>query len=210
MEAGRAGRASLLRDESNSQGATATPPDLGGLLAAAQRGDGEAYRRFLQAILPFARAIARRHLRSDEQVEDAVQDALLTLHRVRHTYQPGRPVEPWLAAIVTRRAIDIVRRRGRIGTREVFDQSALETFADPQANRTEAAEAADSVARMMADLSPKQREALELVKLKEMTLAEASAASGQSIGSLKVNVHRAIQRLRRGLGRESAGKGPDR
>ncbi len=56
---------------------------------------------------------------------------------------------------------------------------------------------------MMADLSPKQREALELVKLKEMSLAEASAASGQSIGSLKVNVHRAIRRLRRGLARDT-------
>ena len=176
--------------------------DWGKLLAAAQRGDGEAYRRFLQAILPFARSIARRRLRSEEQAEDAVQDALLTLHRVRHTYEPGRPVEPWLAAIVTRRAIDVARRSGRIGSRETFDEAALETFADPQANRREAAEAGDEVNRMMAELPPKQREALELVKLREMSLAEASAASGQSVGSLKVNVHRAIQRLRRGLRRE--------
>lgn len=49
---------------------------------------------------------------------------------------------------------------------------------------------------MMAQLTPKQREALELVKLKEMSLAEASAASGQSVALLKVNVHRAIKRLR--------------
>jgi RNA polymerase sigma-70 factor (ECF subfamily) len=174
------------------------------LLAAAQRGDGRAYRAFLEAILPFARAIARRHLRSDEQIEDAVQDSLLTLHRVRHTYQPGRPVEPWLAAIVTRRAIDVARRSGRIGARELFDEAALETFADPQANRVETAEAADSVAHMLDALTPKQREALELVKLREMSLAEASAASGQSVGALKVNVHRAIQRLRRGLKRSDA------
>ena len=166
------------------------------LLAAAQRGDGRAYRAFLEAVLPFARAIARRHVRSEEAVEDAVQDALLTLHRVRHTYQPGRPVEPWLAAIVTRRAIDVARRSGRTGAREVHDEPALETFADPGANKEEAAEAADSIAHMLGALTPKQREAVELVKLKEMSLAEASAASGQSVGSLKVNVHRAIKRLR--------------
>ena len=180
---------------------TRTEPEWGALLAAAQTGDAAAYRAFLEAILPFARAIARRSLRSEDQVEDAVQDALLTLHRVRHTYEPGRPVEPWLAAIVRRRAIDIARRHGRIGARELFDEGALETFADPQANRTEAAEAADSVAHMLDELTPKQREALELVKLKEMSLAEASAASGQSVGALKVNVHRAIQKLRRGLKR---------
>ena len=175
------------------------------MLAAAQRGDSAAYRAFLEAILPFARSIARRQLRDPDAVEDAVQDALLTLHRVRHTYQPGRPVEPWLAAIVTRRAIDTARRRGRIGARELHDEAAFETFADPQANKSEAADAADSVARMMAALTPKQREALELLKLKEMSLSEASAASGQSIGALKVNAHRAIRRLRRRLKAEDRG-----
>ena len=125
-----------------------------------------------------------------------MQDALLTIHRVRHTYEAGRPAEPWVAAIVRRRAIDTARRAGRIGARETFDEAALETFADPQANKVEAAAAADSVGRLMETLTPKQREALELVKLKEMSLAEASAASGQSVGALKVNVHRAIRRLR--------------
>jgi RNA polymerase sigma-70 factor (ECF subfamily) len=57
---------------------------------------------------------------------------------------------------------------------------------------------------MMTELTPRQKEALELVKLKEMSLAEASAASGQSVGALKVNVHRAIRRLRRGLDRDAA------
>ncbi|MGQ0560099.1 MAG: sigma-70 family RNA polymerase sigma factor [Sphingosinicella sp.] len=160
-----------------------------------------AYRAFLQAVLPFARAIARRHVR-DEEVEDAVQDALLTLHRVRHTYQPGRPVEPWLAAIVARRAIDLGRRRGRIGRREVSDPHAYETFPDARANREKERDAR-GLAAMMADLPPKQREALELVKLKEMTLAEASARSGQSIASLKVNVHRALRRLQRRAGGET-------
>ncbi len=106
-------------------------------------------------------------------------------------------MRPWLAAIAARRAIDAARRRGRIRAREVSDPAAYETFADPAANRGEAAEAAESVSRMIGELTPKQKEALELVKLKEMSLAEASAASGQSVGALKVNVHRAMKRLQR-------------
>jgi RNA polymerase sigma-70 factor (ECF subfamily) len=132
-------------------------------------------------------------------VEDVVQDVLLTVHRVRHTYEPGRPVKPWLAAIVARRSIDAIRRRGRIGAREVHDQPAYETYADPQANKEEAGDAARTLAQMTSGLSPGQKEALELVKLKEMSLAEASAVSGQSVASLKVNIHRAIKKLRGSL-----------
>lgn len=171
----------------------------GVLLAAAQRGDAAAYHDFLGAILPFVRAIARRRCWSEDMADDVVQDALLTVHRVRHTYQPGRPVEPWLAAITVRRAIDAVRKRGRIGARETYDAVAFETFADPRANEPLDADASRSLARMTAGLSRGQKEALELVKVREMTLAEASLASGQSIALLKVNIHRAMKKLRLGL-----------
>lgn len=180
----------------NDSDDTSTPMSWEKLLAAAQEGDGVAYREFLKAILPFARSIARRTLNGDEAVEDAVQDSLLTLHRVRHTYRPGLSVKPWLAAIVTRRAIDIARRRGRIQAREHFDPGRYETFPDPEAKQPETGDSTLRMKQMMAELTPKQKQAIELVKLKEMSLAEASMASGQSIASLKVNVHRAIQRLR--------------
>ena len=169
------------------------------LLAAAQRGDSDAYRGFLNAIVPFVRAIARRRCWSEDMADDVVQDVLLTVHRVRHTYQPGRPVEPWLAAIVVRRSIDATRKRGRIGRQEVFNEAAYETFADPRANEPMDADAPRMLARMTEGLSHGQKEAIELVKIREMTLAEASLASGQSIASLKVNIHRAMKKLRLNL-----------
>ena len=181
-----------------------TEENWGVLLAAAQAGDAEAYRQFLHAILPFLRSVARARTRSDELSEDVVQDALLTVHRVRHTYEPGRPVRPWLAAIAARRAIDAIRRRGRQTAREVHDPAAYETFADAEANPGEASEASEELARRMTELTQRQKEALELVKLKEMSLAEASAESGQSVASLKVNIHRAMKKLRLGPGRDES------
>ena len=79
---------------------------------------------------------------------------------------------------------------------------AYETFAAPAANTIEASESAKALARLMDELPPRQKEALELTKLREMSLAEASAASGQSVSSLKVNVHRAIKRLRLEAGKD--------
>jgi RNA polymerase sigma-70 factor (ECF subfamily) len=177
------------------------------LMVAAQAGDRAAYELLLRSVTPFIRALARRHCRNPADVEELVQDSLLTLHRVRHTYDPRRPFSPWLAAIASRRSIDGLRRRLRQTRYEVTDSTAQETFVqetfaqetfvDSQANNDlEQLRAAEEVRDLVRLLPARQREALEAVKLKEMSLAEASVATGQSIGALKVNTHRAIKALR--------------
>ena len=166
-------------------------------MAAAQDGDGRAYARLLTEVAPFVRALVRRRCRGAELVEDVLQDTLMTVHRVRATYDPRRSYSAWIASIAARRAIDALRRQARVGAHEAQDHVAYETFVDPVANHgQEADEAAEVVAALIAGLPQRQRQALELVKIGEMSLSEASAASGQSVGALKVNVHRALKALR--------------
>ena len=55
--------------------------------------------------------------------------------------------------------------------------------------------------RAVACLPERQREAVELLKLRELSLAEAARLTGSSEGALKVNVHRAIKALRARWGR---------
>jgi len=167
------------------------------LMRAAQDGDRAAYERLLRDILPFIRAIAGRWHSRPDRAEDVVQDILLTVHRVRHTYDPTRPFSHWLATLAKRRAIDALRRRGRTEKFEIADEDAYVTFADPAAN-TEAASRgqASGLGAAISSLPQGQREALELLKLREMSLAEAAKVSGKSISALKVNVHRAIKSLR--------------
>ena len=172
-----------------------------GWMAQAQDGDNAAYARLLREILPFLRVLARRRCRDADRCEDIVQDVLLTLHRVRHTYDPVRPFTPWLAAICDRRSIDALRKRVRLSAHETDDARAYETFADPASNKAlDAGDAAQALAALVAQLPPGQREALELVKVKEMSLLEAAQASGQSVAALKVNVHRALKALRLRVG----------
>jgi len=179
----------------------ASEEDWGRLMEAAQSGDGSAYARLLREIVPFVRNIVRRHHATPDRVDDVVQDVLLTIHRVRHTYDPARPFTAWLAAIAHRRSIDAIRRKVRIDTSETFSPVAYETYADPAANKDVMAhENAAVLSEAIATLPPGQRQAVELLRLKEMSLAEASAASGQSVGALKVSLHRALHALRRALG----------
>jgi RNA polymerase sigma-70 factor (ECF subfamily) len=171
-------------------------PDWSALMARSQEGDGAAYRRLLQSILPYLRALARRAGLPGDEVEDAVQDVLMTLHAIRHSYDPARPFAPWLAAVARHRIIDRRRRLVRRASRESPMDNETETLPAPP---TYLPETESEVRRMKAAISalPKgQRQAIEMLKLKEMSLKEASAASGQSISALKVAVHRAVKRLR--------------
>ena len=167
------------------------------LMRAAQSGDRAAYERLLREISPLIRALVRRHCSNHADIEEMVQDTLLTLHRVRHTYDPSRPFCPWLAAIAWRRSIDALRRRMRVSKYETPELGLYETFADAATNNDlEGVHSAEEVEHLLQSLPPRQREALESLKLREMTLLQASAASGQSVAALKVNTHRALKTLR--------------
>lgn len=170
--------------------------DWSALMARGQEGDGEAYRRLLQSILPYLRALARRAGLPGDEVEDSVQDVLMTLHMIRHSYDPARPFAPWLAAVARHRIVDRRRRVIRKALRESPMDDETETL---PALPTYLPETASEIRRMKAAIAalPKgQRQAIEMLKLREMSLKEASAASGQSISALKVAVHRAVKRLR--------------
>jgi len=168
------------------------------LMASAQDGDARAYETLLREVLPLLRAICRARLRDPSDAEDAVQDALLTLHRVRATYDPSRPFRPWLSAIAERRALDRGRSRGRRLARETGIEDAAGIAAPTRGADTSAADA--QLRRAVADLPPAQRTALSLTKIEDLPLTEAAARSGMSVGALKVATHRAIRTLRRRLG----------
>ena len=168
------------------------------LMARAQDGDGAAYHRLLQDIVPYLRSLASRRHRDPNDVEDAVQDILLTIHSIRQTYDPGRPFGPWLVTIANRRFIDRLRRQGRVRARETPLTAEHETFSEARANLQESTDRHE-LGGAIDNLPPRQRQAIRLLKLKEMSLKEAAVASGMSITSLKVNTHRALKSLRKML-----------
>ena len=171
-------------------------------MVAAQAGDARAYDALLRAALPLLRSVARRRIRDAAEAEDAVQDAMLTIHQLRHVYDPTRPIRPWMTAICERRAIDRLRRSFRRQGRETPIDDFGETLAAPGSNQGEAKVAAAELRAAVAELPQAQRTALGLAKLQDLPLAEASARSGMSIGALKVATHRAVKALRKRLGAE--------
>lgn len=166
------------------------------LMSRAQEGDRDAYRQLLTEITPYLRALGQRHHRDPRDVEDSVQDILLTVHSIRHTYDPTRPFKPWLVTIGRRRIIDRLRTNRRVRLRETELTQEHETFSEPATNIHEAQSDSRRLRQAMESLPTGQREAIRLLKIEEKSLEEASAKSGMSVAALKVSVHRAVKALR--------------
>jgi RNA polymerase sigma-70 factor (ECF subfamily) len=169
------------------------------LMARAQAGEQQAYRRLLEDITPYIRALAAKRLRDLSEIEDAVQDVLLTVHAIRHTYDPARPFAPWLTAVANRRIIDRLRRQMRVSLRQVSLNPKDETSSAAEANLGNPEVDTAALRTAIERLPSGQRQAIKLLKLEEMSLKEAAAASGMSVTALKVATHPAMSRLRKML-----------
>jgi RNA polymerase sigma factor (sigma-70 family) len=174
-------------------------------MAAAQAGDQRAYARLLTDSVALIRAVARRQGVAVDALDDVVQETLLTVHRVRHTFDPSRSYDAWLAAIAGRRAIDALRSHGRRDRREVHDEFAYDTHADRDDASADAerAQQAKRLRDAIDTLPAGQREAVEQLGLRERSLAEAAEHTGRKTGALKVNLHRALKTLRDRMNGES-------
>jgi RNA polymerase sigma factor (sigma-70 family) len=171
-------------------------------LAKAQGGDRQAYETVLRDSVPLIRRVARNRGAPADFIDDVVQDVLITLHGARQTFDPSRSFVAWITVIAQRRTIDLLRKRGRHGAREVHAPVAFEMHAgedDPERDAVRTSEAAELRA-LVATLPAGQREAVETLTLGENSLEDASKSTGRTKTALKVNLHRAIASLRQRMG----------
>ena len=167
------------------------------LMRRSQDGDQRAYAIVLKQLIPVIRASARRRVFDDTLVEDVVQDVLLTIHKLLHTYDPTRPLLPWVVAITSARAIDALRKQGRSGARVTTNGEKVDAIEiDRDASMLDVIGARHDVGRMLGLLPKRQRMVVEMVKLQELSLDETARISRLSVGAIKSLLHRAVARLK--------------
>lgn len=160
---------------------------LSRLMDMSQRGDRKAYATLLKECQTWLNRYYSRRV-VPHQLDDLVQDTLLSLHRKLASYDPARPFLHWLAAIARYRWVDHLRKIYRADEVEFEDNLS----AEPQ---EPAISARISLEQLFARLPTAQARAIELVKISGLSVAEASLACGQSESLIKVNVHRGLKRL---------------
>jgi|HubBroStandDraft_5_1064220.scaffolds.fasta_scaffold169208_1 RNA polymerase sigma factor (sigma-70 family) len=194
---GRVGKLRMIKAEPRNRSAD----DLrrSAQMAAAQAGDRAAYEALLRECVSLIKIFAAAQGVPPDQIDDVVQNVLLTVHRARHTYDPARSFTGWLRIIAERRSIDVLRRVGRQRAREIHSPLAFESYADENADPMRLGRdtaASSRVHAAMATLPERQREAVEILVLQDQSLADAAIVTRRSKGALKVNLHRGLKALR--------------
>jgi RNA polymerase sigma-70 factor (ECF subfamily) len=173
---------------------------LRALLLQGLVGDEAAHRAFLTEAAALLRAFFRNRLRGrPEDAEDLVQETLVALHTKRDSYDPAYPLTAWMYAIARYRLIDYFRRAKH---RNHASLDGHDPGRDDPAY--DASDAKRDVAVLLAKLPEKQRRAIELVKLQEKSISEASELTGFTESDIKVSIHRGLKALMRLMGEAGA------
>ena len=164
---------------------------LKALMLRGLAGDAAAHHELLSALAGYLRGyFGRRMGPAAADLEDLVQETLVSVHVKRQSYDPAQPLTPWIYAMARYRLLDHFRRTRRRISVPLEQASAL--FAQETADE---GVARNDLGRLLAQLPPRQRKLIEDVKLKGLSIEEAAAASGMTPAAVKVSIHRGLKGL---------------
>lgn len=173
-------------------------------------GDDTAFSELYDALSPRLLAFLVRRTRDSELAADLLQQTFLQMHCARRHFTPKAEVLPWAFAIARRLIIDRVRKAqheparssessSRPPERLDDDSSLVAEQASPEGGpdaALERAQVARRIDRELARLPDAHREAFELVKRDELSMAEAAQVLGTTVSAVKLRAHRCYEALR--------------
>ncbi len=165
----------------------------GALLRRAAAGDAGAWRELVDSHSGPLFRYAFRMVGERDAAEDVVQESYLRLWRQAKRWRPEAPVRAWLFRVAGNLAIDALRRRRHTVEMEPDHAEAAPGIDDLLSER----EQTEWVWRFVAELPERQRKALVLCRVEGMSMAEAGAVLGCSVGAVESLLSRARQQLKR-------------
>ena len=177
------------------------------LIARLQVGEEAAYRTLVESHGGRMLAVARRYLRSDDDAQDAVQDAFLSAFRSIGGFKGDARLSTWLHRIVVNAALMKIRTKER--KPEQLIEDLLPRFledghhVDPPAlwpegvdEMLERAETRQFVREKIEALPDSYRTVLMLRDIEELNTEDTASLLEISPNAVKIRLHRARQALR--------------
>jgi RNA polymerase sigma-70 factor (ECF subfamily) len=189
-------------------GAPVAPPE--DLLVRLRRGEAGAFEELVRTTAPRLLAVARRLLRSEQDAQDAVQDAFLSAFRALAGFDGQCQLATWLHRIAVNAALMRLRRARRRPEASLddllpaFDETghhliSVEPWRADALAVLERDEVRSAVRAAIDRLPDSHRTVLVLRDIEELSTEETARALGLSPNAVKVRLHRARQALRAAL-----------
>lgn len=160
-------------------------------MAAYQNGDRDAANELIEALSPALHRFFALQTGDRRYADDLLQEVWLRIHTARHTYQPGKPLLPWVYAIARHVKIDAFRKRRS----ERYEQP-LASVPEPHVTQPDAGDRLPDIHSLLTQLPGSQREVISMLKISGLSLEEVARATSSSVGSVKQKAHRAYNKLR--------------
>src|SRR5580658_1243523 len=170
-------------------------------------GNDAAFSELYDVLAPRIQVFLVRRTHDTELAADLLQQTFLQMHLARRHFTPHAEVLPWAFAIARRLLIDRVRKAkhepvrtsepGHSGT--VGEDGGVQEAACPDEGpdaAIERSQVAQRIDRELARLPDAHREAFELVKRDELSMAEAAQVLGTTVAAVKLRAHRGYEALR--------------
>ena len=164
------------------------------LMRSSLQGDRQAYAELLRETARLLRPYLSHRLRFDSEMDDVLQEILISVHKARHTYDGERPYKPWVYAIARFRLQDYLRTHYADQLRHAVDIADLENILHEDV--TEPAISYESISGEVGKLSEKQAAIVQLMHRDGYTAKETAEKLGMTESAVKVAAHRAYKVLR--------------
>jgi RNA polymerase sigma-70 factor (ECF subfamily) len=183
------------------------------VLEYAKTGDQIAFKELVHRSEREIYSYLRNYLGDAHLAEDAFQATFLQLHLKCHQFEPGRRLRPWLYAIATNQATDLLRRNrrhkaaslnsetGYVGSRDEGQSlgGLLETTEAGPSERLLSADDCHIVRAALDGLPARLRQMLDLVAYQGLKYREAASVLGIPLGTVKSRMNKALRSLREAL-----------
>jgi RNA polymerase sigma-70 factor (ECF subfamily) len=175
-----------------------TEDELDALMRRYLEGSIEAFDGLHDALAGRLRGYLLSLCRDASVADDLLQETFMQIHRSRRTYQPGRPVTPWLYAIA--RNVYLMKRRSA-GRRMRFEEALAADSRSSDGSRDALGTIAegDAVRRALREVPPDQRQALLMHHVEGWSFLEIAARLGIRVNAAKTRAFRGMKKMREHL-----------
>lgn len=179
----------------------------GELLDRAAAGEQDAFSEVVNRYKNGLYAFLRTFLNRQDLVDDVFQETFLQLFTSQASFDPTRPLRPWLYTIAANKAKDALRKLQRtaavpIGTMTESDDmsfgdmlNVLSSEEERPFEGLERDETAVNVRRIIADMPDNLREILVLAYFNKFSYKQIADILSIPIGTVKSRLHTAVGRF---------------